>query len=206
MFQKTKKTDVPKVRRASNWQSDILGVLVFVIIIAAGVFIINMVVFRSYAVTGPSMEPTFYTGDRIIVNRLPVTWSSLKGGEYMPQRGEIIVFENPQFKEGDQDKYIVKRVIAFPGERVVVKDCNITIYSDETPKGLNPYDDIDIKPTCVSGAGDTVVPDRQIYVVGDHRDGHYSLDSRNNLGTVPFEKIIGPVSIQLLPVEKFHIF
>lgn len=67
------------------------------------------------------METTLYTGDRLIVNRLPVTWSSLKGKTYVPARGEIIVFKNPRYTLGADDEYIVKRVIGLPGERVVLK-------------------------------------------------------------------------------------
>jgi signal peptidase I len=116
------------------------------------------------------------------------------------------VFENPQYQAGTPDQYIVKRVIAFPGERVSVKDCKLLIYNDQNPDGFNPYDDIDIKPDCVSGTSDSTVPSDNLYVVGDHRNGHHSLDSRNALGTVPFANVIGPVGLQILPIDKFRVF
>ena len=54
---------------------------------------INNFVFRSFSVLGPSMEKTLYTNDRLIVDRLPVTWAHLQNKNYIPQRGDIIVFK-----------------------------------------------------------------------------------------------------------------
>ena len=69
------------------------------------------------------MEPTMYTGDRLIVNRLPVTWAQLQNKPYVPERGQIIVFKNPQFDHiRGNEEYIVKRVIAFEDERVVLEN------------------------------------------------------------------------------------
>ena len=36
---------------------------------------LNAFVFRSYNVVGGSMENTLHNDDRVIVNRLPVTWA-----------------------------------------------------------------------------------------------------------------------------------
>ena len=202
-----KKTgDLPKVHKSKSWQSDLLGVFVFVAIVAIGVFVINLAVFRSYSVTGPSMEPTFYTNDRIIVNRLPVTWAMLQGKQYVPERGQIIVFNNPIYKETGQDKYIVKRVIAFPKERVVIKDCDIKVYNSDRPDGFNPYDDFNVKPVCVTGSVDQTVGDNSLFVIGDNRDGQHSLDSRSGLGLIPYDKIIGPVGMQIYPFNKIRFY
>jgi signal peptidase I len=206
MFKKHN-ADAPKVHRAKSWQSDVLGILIFVVVVAAGVFIINLAVFRSYSVVGPSMEPTLYTNDRLIVNRLPVTWAALEGKDYVPERGQIIVFKNPSYKPGMEDEYIVKRVIGFPGERIVVNNCVLKVYNADHPKGFNPYNDFDVDAsTCVSGSVDTTVEQGKIFVVGDHRNGSYSLDSRSGLGQIPFGDIIGPVSIELFPLDKFRFF
>lgn len=208
MFKKKQAGSAPVIHRLRNWQSDVLGILLFVGIVAIGVFFINLTVFRSYSVTGPSMEPTFFTGDRIIVNRLPVTIAALTGQQYLPERGEIIVFENPQYKAGTDDQFIVKRAIAYPGERITVKDCVLTVYNQEHPDGFDPYEEIYKKenttPTCFSGTNETTVPEGHLYVVGDHHAGNYSLDSRNHLGTIPFGNVIGPVSMQIFPLNKIH--
>ena len=50
------------------------------------------------------------------------------------------------------------------------------------------------------------VPEGSIFVAGDHRQGSYSLDSRNGLGTVPLYDVIGPVSLRLWPLTKVQGF
>jgi len=58
---------------------DLLSLVIFVVCVIIGTVLINTFVFRSYNVVGPSMETTLYTGDRLIVNRLPVTWANIQG-------------------------------------------------------------------------------------------------------------------------------
>ena len=83
------------------------------------------------------MEQTLYTGDRLIVNRLPVTMAHLQNNSYTPKRGQIIVFKNPLYSPGSEDMNLVKRVIAFAGERVTVKDGTLTVYNKEHPQGFH---------------------------------------------------------------------
>ena len=45
---------------------DIGGFVIFVVCVIVGTLLINTFVFRSFSVTGPSMEQTLYTGDRLI--------------------------------------------------------------------------------------------------------------------------------------------
>lgn len=186
---------------------DILSLVLFVICVVIGTIFINTFVFRSYNVVGPSMETTMYTGDRLIVNRVPSTLANLQNKQYIPNRGQVIVFKNPRFTIGSADEYIVKRVIAFAGERVVLKDGVFTVYNDDNPNGFNP-DDYNGgepgKPT--SGQVDEVVPDGEIFVSGDHRQDNYSYDSRNGLGTVPLYDVIGPVSVRIFPLNKIRTF
>lgn len=153
------------------------------------------------------MEPTLYTGDRLIVNRLPVTWSMLKFESYTPARGDVIVFKNPRFTPGSKEEYIVKRVIAFPGERVTVKKGVLTVYNGNNPAGFNvdkTFPDPPGSPT--SGDVDTVVSEGSIFVAGDHREGEYSYDSRNGLGLVPFYDIVGPVGLRIFPFTAIRLF
>src|SRR5674476_153157 len=108
---------------------DAISITVFIICVLIGTLFINTFIFRSFSVVGPSMETTLYTGDRLIVDRLPVTWSQLQNKSYVPNRGQVIVFKNPKFTSGIGDEFIVKRVIAFPGERVVLADGKYTVYN-----------------------------------------------------------------------------
>ncbi len=187
---------------------DIIGVAVFIITVIIGTIIINSFVFRSYSVVGPSMESTLFTNDRLIVNRLPSTLSLLQNKAWVPKRGEIIVFTNPQISTGLGDEYLVKRVIGLPGERVVVKNGVITVYNDEQPNGFNPDHQIkhDSPGSPTSGDIDIVVPEKQVFVAGDHRQDGYSYDSRNGLGPVPLYDVIGPVKIRLFPFDKMRFF
>lgn len=186
---------------------DIIGLVIFVICVAIGTIFINTFIFRTFSVVGPSMESTMYTGDRLIVSRLPVTVSQLKNEQYTPERGEVIVFKNPNYSVDGSNEYIVKRVIAFPGERVVVSDGEITVYNSSHPGGFNPDDANNGEPgSPTSGEVDTVVADGTIFVAGDHREGNYSLDSRSGLGTIPYHDIVGPVGLRIWPVTDIRTF
>jgi len=188
---------------------DAISVSIFVLLVTIGAITINTFVFRSFSVVGPSMETTLFTGDRLIVNRLPVTLASIKNTSYIPQRGEVIVFKNPRFHSGIGDEYIVKRVIALPGERVVLKNGEFTVYNGENPDGLNPDEILKEKNGIIyptSGSVDIIVPKNELFVSGDHRQETYSLDSRNGLGTIPIYDIVGPVSIRIYPFNKIRLF
>lgn len=208
-----------------SWFHDLISLAIFIIVILVGAWLINSFIFQSFNVVGPSMEPTLEgegSSDRLIVNRLPVTAANLTGKQYIPERGQIIVFKNP-LHDGTltHDEYIVKRVIGLPGERVTVNDCTLKVYNNEHPDGFDPYptfkdlaDNDSQVNTCVDGDGtDVTVPTGQIFVTGDHRVSNYSMDSRtgeNNerasLGTIPVEDIVGPVALRIWPLNKWTLF
>lgn len=198
---------------------DILSLVIFVICVTVGTMMLNAFVFRSYNVVGVSMENTLHGDDRIIVNRLAVSAQHFMGREYIPKRGQIIVFVNGEpngpltcgVNNGMQDQYIIKRVIAFPGERVTVKNGILTVYNDEHPDGFSPDEDVrrndvDGPKTKSSGEVNTIVPEGELFVSGDNREGSHSYDSRNGLGTVPFCRIIGPAAARIYPFNKIRLF
>ena len=186
---------------------DGLNIIGFVAAVLLGTFILNNYVFRSYNVVGGSMEETLHPGDRILVNRLPVTWAHLKNEYYKPGRGQIIVAENPRFMGSGPDRYIVKRVIAFEGERVTVKNGVLMVYNDDSPVGFRPDDELNGEPkSYTSGDVDLIVPKGEVFVAGDNREGNNSHDSRNGLGTIPLYDIVGPAGVRIFPFNKMRTF
>lgn len=209
---------------------DLLSLASFILAIILGTLFLNTYVYRSYNVVGGSMENTLREDDRVIVNRAAVSWSHFIGQEYIPERGQIIVFlnedeaavkryqsegvQNPMtcsVPSGINDQYIIKRVIAFPNERVVVKDGTMTIYNEEFPEGFI-YDETwrtgenEGPKEHTSGEVDLTVPEGELFVSGDNREGSHSWDSRNGLGTIPYCRIIGPVVLRLFPLDKIKLF
>lgn len=158
------------------------------------------------------MQQTLQPGDRLIVDRLPVAWSMIQGKPYSPERGQIIVFKNPRYSFGQADEYIVKRVIAFAGERVVLKDGKYTVYNSAHPNGFNPDSENKGEPgTPTAGNVDVTVPDDDLFVSGDHRQldpngTPYSLDSRNGLGYIPLSDVVGPVGLRIYPFQSIRSF
>lgn len=190
----------PEKEKTSN------GVLSFTVTIVVALLLtqlINMFFFQSYRVFGSSMYPTFHDGDRLIVSKVGKTTSKITNKVYGPSRGQVIVFTSPK----DPDTQLIKRVIGLPGERVVVKNSKITVYNDEHPEGFNPDDaeyGKDIPPT--SGEADVVVPKDHVFVSGDNRIGSNSFDSRDGLGTVPEELIVGKAVVRLWPLQDARFF
>lgn len=193
----------PRIRDLINF-----GILVIAVLI--GALLLNTYVFRSFSVSGHSMDNTLSDGDRLIINRIPVTIAQIHNKNYLPNRGQIIVFTNPVYTPGSADRYIVKRVIAFPGERVVVKDGVLTVYNNDHPDGFQPdkttrKNNVGPKsPT--SHDGDWTVPDGSVFVSGDNRVGDNSFDSRSGLGFIPTYDIIGPVVLRIFPLTKVDSF
>lgn len=163
---------------------------------------INQFVFQSYQVYGRSMVPTLEESDRLIISKVGKNWANISGSGFMPERDEIIIFVNPR----NDRVQLVKRVIGLPGERVEVKDGLITVFNPDNPEGFDPDTEggRDLGPT--DGNISIEVPEGHLFVSGDNREPNGSLDSRNNLGTVPIENVVGKLVLRIFPVTESRLF
>ena len=172
---------------------------------------LTLFVFQSYQVDGPSMQQTLHNEDRLVVWKLPRSWSNITRHPYIPPRGEIVILnesglENFGSVDGDT-KQLVKRVIGLPGERIVIKDGVITIYNKKYPDGYRPDEEMAYGPkadmTPTTNDIDITLGSDELYVCGDNRSN--SLDSRV-LGPIKTNQIVGKVAFRILPLNKFEKF
>ncbi len=194
-------------QKRENFKSIISTILILLLapLLALG---ITAFVFQSYEVDGPSMQSTLETKDRLIVWKFGHTLSRLSKKHYIPERGSIVVFVKRGLYDfnSDKDKQLIKRVIALPGEKVLVKDGVVTVYNKEHPEGFNPDKTLGIESTIMGntvGEAEFTVDDGQIFVMGDHRDN--SLDSRI-FGPIPSSDIVGTLSARILPLSEAKKF
>lgn len=181
-----------------------IGILLSAPLIAV---FLTVFVFQSYQVDGESMETTLSHNDRLIVWKLPKTWSRITGHDYIPKRGDVIVFVEPTLAHFGQDpgKQLIKRVVGLPGERVTVRDGKLTVYNNEYPQGFEPdrtlpYGD-KIGSTSIDGTW--IIGSDQVFVVGDNRNN--SLDSRT-FDAIEVENIVGKLVLRVLPLDEMQRF
>ncbi len=190
----------PKAREGLASVISTVAVLLIAPLIA---LFLTAFVFQSYQVDGPSMETTLFNNDRLLVWKVPKTWSKITGHAYIPNRGDIIIFVEREVDGLDVGgKQLIKRVIALPGERVVVADGIATVYNAEHPEGFQPdktlpYGNV-IQSTGINT--DVTVPKDQIFVMGDNRGN--SLDSRT-FGPVSARDIVGKLMLRVWPLGSF---
>ncbi|HEX8763015.1 MAG TPA: signal peptidase I [Candidatus Saccharimonadales bacterium] len=193
----------PKEEKLSGMGSTI-AVLLLAPLVA---LFLTAFVFQSYQVDGPSMETTLQNNDRLLVWKLPRTWARITKHDYIPKRGDVVIFverDSTGLGQGS-GKQLIKRVVALPGERVVINNGILTVYNKENPKGFQPdrtlpYGNV-IPET--SGKRDVTVPKGSLYVVGDNRNN--SLDSRS-FGPIEAHDLVGKLVLRVWPLGNAKKF
>ncbi|QGP93055.1 Signal peptidase I S [Neomoorella glycerini] len=168
--------------KGSAWW-DLLQSLVIAAVLA---LIIRSFLFTPFYIPSPSMEPTLYPGDRIIVNRL-----AYRLGE--PQRGDVVVFRYPL----DPSRDYIKRVVAVGGDTVEAR--NNVLYINGQPQPMASY----LPPGIVySDFGPIKVPPNSYFMLGDNRNN--SADSRV-WGTLDRKLIIGKAVLVFWPLNHIGL-
>lgn len=145
--------------------------------------IINLLTAR-VRVDGPSMEPSYYHNNRVVVLKVAYMLGDI-------QRGDVIVFPAPP----NPDEDYIKRVIGLPGDEVMVVDG--VVYVNDQPLD-EPY--INAKP--ISSMRPLTIPEGMVFVMGDNRN--VSSDSRA-WGPLPIEDIIGKAVFVYWPFERIGL-
>ena len=162
----------------------------------------------------PFIHPSFIKGRHFI-----------PGVGRMPKRGDVVVFKVPY----DTDTNYIKRLIGMPGDRVQVKKGILHIngkpvpqrrikdYESKTAAGrikrmpqfietLDNGKEYTIIREGIDGnqhkdnTQEFVVPEGHYFMMGDNRNN--SGDSRGQLGTIPFEKFVGPAKTVIVSVDS----
>lgn len=153
---------------------------------------IRFFIAEPFIVQGASMDPTFSTGQFLIVDRV-----SYRFGE--PQRGDVVVFEYPL----NPSTYYIKRIVGLPGESIEVKHGKVTITNTEHPQGL-VLDESYIDSSHAS-TGDNVsetLGPTEYFVMGDNRA--QSSDSRI-WGPLQKHFIVGRPIVRLTPLSEIGV-
>lgn len=144
-------------------------------------------------VKGSSMEPNFYHGDFVFINKLSTSFGTLK-------RGDIVIC-----RLSDEKKNLIKRVIGLPGDEIELRgngDDEDTIYSLYINGELVTEDYIR-EPMDTKGNIEYpyTVPENSYFVMGDNRNA--SSDSRRkSVGAIPKENLLGKVVFRLYPFSS----
>jgi signal peptidase I len=194
--------DLPKKKRhpALSFLGELPGLILMAFVLA---LLIKSTLVQAFWIPTGSMEPTLIPGDRVIVAKVPYYFHD-------PQRGDIIVFEEPDpakapergvwgafthwlgqglgFSPPDNPDYI-KRVIGEPGDLVFARGGHVFVNHVQLAE---PY----LKQKTARFPR-TKVPDGKLFVMGDNRSN--SLDSRFGLGFVPIDRVIGKAVIIIWP-------
>lgn len=166
--------------------------------------LLNTFVIQSYQVDGQSMETTLHNGDRLIVNKVPRTLSRLDGHQYVPKRGDIIIFNEQGLPGFIGEKQLIKRVVGLPGDHVVVAGGKITIYNSQHPDGFNPDTSGDYRISQPTGIPfDGVLKSDELFVCGDNRGN--SEDSRS-FGPIKTNQVVAKLVLRILPLNETQSF
>lgn len=170
--------------------------------VLAGIFIVVFIAQRDN-VYGDSMSPTLSSGDVIFTQKVSTYFKTYK-------RGDIVVLDGSDMEGYNGKEYLIKRIVALPGETIRIADGNVYIKPADAadfyllqekylPEGIrtNLMDD-GIK----KGYNEITLADDEYYCLGDNRP--VSNDSRN-LGPFTVNRIKAVGVIRVFPLNEMKV-
>ena len=157
------------MREGFSW---VFGILTAIFI----AIVLNVFLGMTTSVVGVSMEPTLYNGQKIFINSFLYLISS-------PKRGDVVVF----LPNGNENAhYYVKRLVAVPGDNVVIRDGILYVNGEESRWVTEKLADAGI------AVNELLLENGEFFCIGDNPGS--SEDSRSaNIGPVKETEIIGKV-------------
>lgn len=171
---------------------EMISTLLYLLFVLCITWLLITFVGQRTEVEGGSMEPTLYSGDNLIVDKITYRFKD-------PQRFDIIVFPF-QYKE---NTFYIKRIIGLPGETVQIDEAGV-IYIDGEALQENYGKEI-IRTENVGIARDPIVLGKDEYfVMGDNRNN--STDSRTEIvGNIRRGDIIGRAWVRIWPFSEIGV-
>jgi signal peptidase I len=141
-------------------------------------------------VEGLSMYATLDDNDYLIANKIDYRL-------HPPQRGDIIILRPPT----DNSKDFIKRVIALPGEKLLIRDGYVYINGHKLDEPYLPEAWTTLNNPAPWSVGDgAVIPANEYFVMGDNRNR--SQDSRI-FGPISRDRIDGRAWFRIWPLDHF---
>ena len=174
--------DVKARRETYDWIQSLMVALI--VCVCLFIFFIRVI-----DVSGSSMNPTLYNGDKMIVSDV----------FYKPKAGDVVVFRSDTY---DPNKALVKRIIATEGQEINIDFATGTVYIDGEP--IEEEYIAELTRNKLDFIGPKTVPEGCVFVMGDNRNK--STDSRKSeIGMVDERTILGRVYCVIFPLEELGL-
>jgi signal peptidase I len=165
--------------------SSLLRELVEVVVLAVILYFGISFAVQAVHVEGLSMFATLDDNDYLIANKIDYRL-------HAPQRGDIIILRPPT----DNSKDFIKRIIALPGERLLISDGYVYINGHKLDEPYLPEQWTTLNNW--GGPDGMVVPPNDYFVMGDNRNR--SQDSRI-FGFIGRDRIDGRAWFRIWPLN-----